>query len=110
MARSAYVLWLCLTLSVRLEATGTGGLLRSDNTSFADSPVPFSIQVYPDFIEQLRERVKGTRPPVQVKNEKEPGADGPTIANASTVRDFWVEQYDLNTNQASINSRYAPWP
>lgn len=101
--RASIVLW-----SLLCSATSTyGSLLPNVKATFNAVPRPFNIEVDPDFIEGLRQRVSATRLPKEPQDLLSPGADGPPIANATTVRDFWVKDYDWDAVQADINRRYA---
>ncbi|PNP45074.1 hypothetical protein TGAMA5MH_03123 [Trichoderma gamsii] len=69
--------------------------------SFSSTPKPFKINVDPQFIEDTRRRVKATRAPVSIGEED----DGPSLANFTAIRDYWVNEYNWEKTQDSINQR-----
>ncbi len=73
------------------------------NATFNKSPKPFEIRVDRNFIEDTRLRVAHARAPVFM------GAigEGPSPENYTNVRDYWVNEYDWNTTEASINRKWA---
>ncbi|KLO80309.1 epoxide hydrolase [Fusarium fujikuroi] len=75
--------------------------LPNVNATFATSPKPFQIHVERDFIEETRQRVAHTRSPLFINVL----SDGPGVENFTSVRDFWVNEYDWNATEASINKR-----
>ena len=110
MARLAYLSWLSLAMYIGTGVANKLRLLPNVNASFGDAPASFDIDVDPGFIEHLRMRANGTRLPVQVEIEKDPESDGPIITDATDVQEYWVEKYDWEATQASINGRYVGWP
>lgn len=96
--------------SLHLLAFGFGPLLcvaagtfsiPNVNATFSDSPQPFLIQVDPNFVEYTRQRAAHARAPVFLNMT----GDGPSAENFTSVRDFWVNEYDWNATQASINDK-----
>ncbi|KAG4274873.1 hypothetical protein FPRO04_08881 [Fusarium proliferatum] len=75
--------------------------LPNVNATFATSPKPFQIHTERDFIEETRQRVAHTRSPLFINVS----SDGPGVENFTSVRDFWVNEYDWNATEASINKR-----
>ncbi|CVL01416.1 related to epoxide hydrolase [Fusarium proliferatum] len=75
--------------------------LPNVNATFATSPKPFQIHIERDFIEETRQRVAHTRSPLFINVS----SDGPGVENFTSVRDFWVNEYDWNATEASINKR-----
>ncbi|KAG4253721.1 hypothetical protein FPRO03_07681 [Fusarium proliferatum] len=75
--------------------------LPNVNATFATSPKPFKIHIERDFIEETRQRVVHTRSPLFINVS----SDGPGVENFTSVRDFWVNEYDWNATEASINKR-----
>jgi hypothetical protein len=75
--------------------------LPNVNATFAKTPKPFQIHVDQGFIEDTRQRVAHTRSPLFIDES----SDGPGAENFTNVRDFWVNEYDWNTTEASINKR-----
>lgn len=75
--------------------------LPNVNATFAKSPKPFRIHVERDFIEDTRKRVAHTRSPLSINVP----SDGPGVEKFTNVRDFWVNEYDWNATEASINKR-----
>lgn len=69
--------------------------------SFSSTIKPFKIKVDPHFMEDTRLRVKATRAPVSIGDVD----DGPTLANFTAIRDYWVNEYNWEKTQKSINQR-----
>lgn len=69
--------------------------------TFKNSPTPFKLRVDPKFIEDTRRRVEITRAPHSI------GAfgDGPSIDNLTTIRDYWINEYNWEKTQDSINRK-----
>ncbi|KAI1025075.1 hypothetical protein LB504_009745 [Fusarium proliferatum] len=76
--------------------------LPNVNATFAKNPKPFQIHVERDFIEDTRQRVAHTRSPLFINLP----SDGPGVENFTSVRDFWVNEYNWNATEASINKRF----
>ncbi|KAF5973630.1 epoxide hydrolase [Fusarium bulbicola] len=76
--------------------------LPNVNAAFTKSPKPFRIHVDRGFIEDTRQRVAHTRAPLFINVS----SDGPGVENFTSVRDFWVHEYDWNATEASINKRF----
>ncbi|KAF5599105.1 epoxide hydrolase [Fusarium pseudocircinatum] len=76
--------------------------LPNVNATFVKSPKPFQIHVDRGFIEDTRQRAAHTRSPLFI-NES---SDGPGAENFTSVRNFWVNEYDWNATEASINRRF----
>ncbi|KFX97022.1 hypothetical protein V490_03007 [Pseudogymnoascus sp. VKM F-3557] len=71
------------------------------NVAFHKSPKPFEIHVDRHFIENTRQRVANTRAPVFIGAK----GDGPSTEIFSAVRDFWVNEYNWNATEESINQK-----
>ncbi|PNP44451.1 hypothetical protein TGAMA5MH_03797 [Trichoderma gamsii] len=71
------------------------------NATFEKTPKPFKINVDRAFIEDTRQRVLHARAPDFI------GAttDGPAANNFTTIRDFWVNKYNWDEAEASINDK-----
>ncbi|KAF5694111.1 epoxide hydrolase [Fusarium denticulatum] len=92
-----------LTFSVgSLCAVSETFSLPNVNATFAKSPKPFQIHVDRGFIEDTRQRVAHTRPPLSINVS----SDGPSAENFTSVREFWANEYDWNATEASINKRF----
>ena len=97
-----------LVSSLPLSSSSTGnddGLLPNIQATYGQSPAPFQLNVDQSFIERQRELVAGTRVPVPIDGLDPPYDDGPTLANFTRIRDYWVDEYDWNSVQASINQK-----
>lgn len=46
-----------------------------------------------------------TRAPLAIEGLEPPGSDGPTLANFTAIRDFWIDEYDWYAVQSAINGR-----
>lgn len=83
----------------------SSSLLANVRATFGNSPAPFAIDVEPRFIDDIRNRVSHTRAPIPIEGLDPAGSDGPTLANFTSIRDYWIDEYDWYATQASINSR-----
>jgi hypothetical protein len=71
--------------------------------TFGNSPAPFKIDVDPKFIEETVLKASLTRYAVDLE---EPALqDGPSRDNVTTVRDYWVNQYNWFHVQDRLNQR-----
>ena len=77
--------------------------LPNVNTIFGSSPAPLQIDVDPDFIAMTKLQASMTRFPTDV--EQPDFTDGTPVHNATTIRDYWVDEYDWNQEQAYLNKR-----
>lgn len=73
--------------------------------TFGSSPAPFKIDVPPSFIEETVTKASLTRYTVDV--EEPDFASGPPRHNVTTVRDYWVDNYDWFQVQDQLNKRYG---
>lgn len=71
--------------------------------SFDISPIPFTLHVDRTFVADLADRVRTARAPVAVDGIEPTGAEGPTLANFSSIQDHWVNKYDWCSVETSIN-------
>ncbi|RFU79701.1 epoxide hydrolase [Trichoderma arundinaceum] len=76
--------------------------LPNINATFHKSPTPFRIHVDRDFIEDTRQRVAHARAPVFIGATDE----GPSPENFTNVRDYWANDYNWNSAEASINKKF----
>lgn len=95
------ILLLIITLLNILCAAVDVFSLPNVDATFGKSPKPFEIHVDQDFIEDTRQRVAHARAPVFMGATGE----GPSPKNYTNVRDFWVNEYDWNMTEASINKK-----
>lgn len=58
------------------------------------------------FIDDVRYRVQNTRVPVAPGGFEPTSADGPTLANFTTLRDYWLDEYDWFAEQTAINDKF----
>ena len=77
------------------------------DANFGPSPAPFTLKVDDDFISAQRDLVESTRAPIAVQDLEPPDSDGPTLANFTRIRNYWVNEYDWGSVQASINRKYV---
>lgn len=89
-----------ITCSILCAAADKFSVPNVDAT-FGTSPKPFNIHVDRDFIEETRQRVSNARPPVFIGATGE----GPSPENFTAVQDYWVNGYDWNATEASINEK-----
>lgn len=71
--------------------------------TFGSSPAPFVIDVDPGFIKNTVLKASLTRYAVDV--EQPDLLDGPPKHNVTTVRDYWVNQYNWFDVQDQLNQR-----
>jgi len=75
------------------------------NATYGNSPTPFTIDVEPRFIDDVRQRVTNARSPIPPGGYEPAYSEGPTLGNFTTLRDYWLDHYDWFAEQASINSK-----
>ena len=80
-------------------------LVASQNfkAHYGNSPAPFKIDVNPTFIKETVLKASLTRYVVDV--EEPDLIDGPPRHNVTTVRDYWVNQYNWFDVQDRLNQR-----
>ena len=92
-------------LHIVLIVALTTNLVVSQNfkATFGSSPAPFKIDVDPDFIKETVLKASLTRYAIDLD---EPDLlAGPPKHNVTTVRDYWVNQYDWFDVQDQLNQR-----
>lgn len=73
--------------------------------TFGDAVAPFRIDVNPEFIKRTTLKASLTR---FTDDLQQPDfADGPPRHNATTVRDFWVNEFDWFQVQENLNKKYV---
>ncbi|KAL9593328.1 MAG: hypothetical protein Q9219_007599 [cf. Caloplaca sp. 3 TL-2023] len=81
-----------------------GNAEENFEATYGISPAPFKINVRPEFIAQTLQKVSLTR---YTRDIDQPDlVDGPRKHNVSTVRDYWVNQYNWFDVQDYLNKRY----
>lgn len=70
---------------------------------YGNSPAPFKIDVAPTFIKETVLKASLTRYTVDI--EQPDLIDGPPRHNVTTVRDYWVNQYNWFDVQDQLNQR-----
>lgn len=85
---------------------GVKGLAEGLNfeATFSKTPSPFSIDVDQKFIEETKQRVALTRFPTKIQGQPDL-AEGPTLHNATAVKNYWLEEYDWYNVQAALNEQ-----
>lgn len=78
-------------------------LLPNIRANYSDSPEPFAIDVEPRFVDDVRYRVRTSRAPSLIEGLEPLNSDGPTLANYSAIRNYWIDEYDWFAEQTSIN-------
>lgn len=72
---------------------------------YGSSPNPFKIDVRPGFIAETLKKVALTR---YTRDIMQPDlVDGPPKHNVTTVRNYWVDEYDWFAVQDHLNERYV---
>ena len=96
----------CLALAVVVTPLRVS-VLADDNfvAHYGTSPAPFKIDVHSSFINRTIEKVALTRLTVDV--EEPDLASGPPRHNVTTVRDYWLNDYDWYRVQDQLNQRYV---
>ena len=90
-----------LPLLCQSTATNFSGL--NFNATFGDSPAPFTVDVSPDFIDYIKQKVSLTR---YVNDIDVPDfSEGPTLHNESTIHDYWLNDYNWFDVQDQINRK-----
>lgn len=98
----------CLCLTVLVLIFIISGSAYEFHANFGTAPSPFTIDVKEAFITKTKEKLALTR--FADDMEQEDLLDGPTRHNASSIRDFWLDEYDWYETQDSLNDRYVlPW-
>ena len=72
--------------------------------SFGSSPTPMIIDVDPRFIAETRLKASLTRNPIDI--ELPPFTEGVPSHNLTTIRDYWVNQYNWSAVQESLNTDF----
>lgn len=97
----------CLAIATYFLALAFPTLAAENfDATYGSSPAPFKINVRPDFIEETVQKVSHTRYAVDV--EEPDFASGPPRHNVTTVRDYWVNDYNWFDVQADLNTRFVP--
>lgn len=73
--------------------------------TFGATPSPFQINVNPQFIAETK--LKATLTRYTVDANVSAWYDGPPRENVTTVRDYWVNQYDWFSVQEGLNKQYV---
>lgn len=92
-----------VALAFALLLPSVVGQSQEFKATFGSSPAPFQIDVNPDFIATARLKASLTRYTVDV--DQPDWADGPPSHNVSTVRNYWVDEYDWVQVQAELNQQ-----
>jgi len=94
---SSLRLVLIVVLSIKMVVS------QNFKATFGSSPAPFKIDVDPKFIEETVLKASLTRYAIDLE---EPALqDGPSRQNVTTVRDYWVNQYNWFQVQDGLNQR-----
>ena len=72
--------------------------------SFGSTPSPFSIDVDAGFLTEATTKVTATRY-VQDLHEQPEFTEGPPKHNVTTIRNYWVEEYNWEDVQAELNEK-----
>jgi hypothetical protein len=100
-----------LLLSHFVAATGVAGLTSNDSygplnfkATFGPSPVPMAIDVDPHFIAETRLKASLTRSPIDI--DLPPFTEGVPSHNLTSIRDYWVNQYNWSVVQDNLNTNF----
>lgn len=94
-----------LTITAALFANCHNALALEWSAIYGHQPAPFKLSVNPEIIALAHQKASLTRFSVDV--EQPDWSDGPPVHNATSVRDYWVNEYDWFKVQREINSQYA---
>jgi Epoxide hydrolase N terminus len=75
------------------------------NATFGSSPAPFQIDVNPGFIAATKLKASLSRYVLDL--EQPDFVDGVPKHNASTLRDYWVNELDWKDVQAELNKKFS---
>lgn len=89
-----------------IGAAQCSNLIPTIRAEYGDSPAPFTLDVEPRFVDEVRYRVKNARSPVFPGGFEPTASDGPTLSNFTTLRDYWTDEYDWYAEQAAINKKF----
>ncbi|PON20329.1 hypothetical protein TGAM01_v210828 [Trichoderma gamsii] len=93
-----------VSLATALLVVSRSTLALEWDATYGNSPAPFKLAVHPEIIALAHQKVALTRYPIDVKQPD--WSDGPPVHNATSVRDYWVKEYDWPSTQRDINSRF----
>ena len=79
--------------------------LPNIRAAYRSSPAPFTIDVEPRFIDDIRQRVNNARSPIPPGGYEPSYSEGLTLAKFTTLRDYWLDHYDWFAEQTAINSK-----
>jgi pimeloyl-ACP methyl ester carboxylesterase len=96
---------LFLSYGATTLAQASSNPLPNIRATYGSSPAPFAIDVEPRFIDDVRQRVTNARLPIPPGGYEPDYSEGPTLANFTRLRDYWLDHYDWFAEQASINSK-----
>jgi hypothetical protein len=96
---------LFLSYGATTLAQASSNPLPNIRATYGSSPAPFAINVEPRFIDDVRQRVTNARLPIPPGGYEPDYSEGPTLANFTRLRDYWLDHYDWFAEQASINSK-----
>ena len=74
------------------------------NATFGPSPAPFEIDVYPEFIKQTKLKASLTRLTQDLQHQPE-WTEGAPRHNVTTVRDYWLGEFDWFEVQDELNEK-----
>ena len=101
--RTAYFSFQILLLSLFVLGTNASETQQGRNFQavFKKTPTPFTIDVDSDFIDYTKQKVALTRFPEAIQQPVL--EEGPSIHNASAVKEHWVNHYDWFKVQEALN-------
>lgn len=76
------------------------------NATFGSTPKPFKINVDEEFIAHTKLKASLTRYPIDI--DVPDFSEGPPHHNVTTVRDFWVNEYDWKSVSFHPNEEVIP--
>lgn len=87
------------------NATNYGDL--NFKATFGTNPQPFKIQVDPEFVRITKLKASLTRYTTDLNQPD--FADGPPRHNITTIRNYWVDEYDWHSTEQEINQNLTQY-
>ncbi|KAK4072219.1 hypothetical protein Trihar35433_4283 [Trichoderma harzianum] len=92
------------TIAAAILGTCHNAVALEWSATYGRQPAPFKLSVNPEIIALAHQKAYLTRFPVDV--EQPDWSDGPPVHNATSVRNYWVNEYDWPEVQREINSQF----
>lgn len=92
--------WVAFALLSLAQSTAT---ITTINATYGSSPAPFRIDVNPEFVQQIEQKVANFR---YTKDDLglPPFTDGPPLADAQWFQRTWADSYNWTQTQTELNA------